>query len=220
VRSNPTDWKNDSSGAVAFNVSIHSKFNEGCLGLAKLAAIIKMMSVSTEQKKRILFCEYSHLNTLSMLHDNNLDKALAACQRDARNLKLRFLPFSQGIEMIDWQDAVRARPEYELAKKKVFNLANTDAGFIEAIQADIEDSYTVERAARYGDKAKYLELARLDLLEQCIGRLVVAASGYIYELYPGKSSRASQYVLKYFDERLQRINIRVNVLSDQTGTLE
>lgn len=213
IKTKETHWQ-DTEEPIVIPLSIHSNFHSDIDGSFKMQALTSTIQEHVKGKKTILLTEMAHLNVFSLQFHGDRQTALAKSLSDANKLLERFQNTFSGYKLVFWHEYIRNDPSYPLFQEKVLQLYQMDDVFRELLFEDAESTYTPDRAAKFSKKSLFIEKTVEDLIEQCIGALVLANKAYKYSFYPGPSFKAVEYVNKTLLEknrRLEMINLFITI---------
>lgn len=201
-----TDWLNTKSPVIAL-VSTHSSFHEGINGELKMEAFMGTIKNNVEGKVSVLIADTAHY------HAQN-ERSFDECVESGSNLVTRYQSYFEGCDILYWHSFICRDDLFAHALARIEHLAEIDPAFQEHLLLDAEATYTTKRSGEFQDRAVFIERASRDIMEQCASLFVLVAGGYRYQLYPGASFKAVEYVNELFfpiENRLHWINIFLTI---------
>lgn len=213
VKTKTIDWLGTRAPVVVL-VSVHSKFHELGNGDLKMQALVSTIKSHVQGRITILICDVAHLNTLSLSHQGDLDKAYEECLREAQLLKERYASYFAGCDIAYWHSYINQDKNYNLARSSLRELYRVDPLFRKYLYEDAEATYTSARMRSFPKKIPYIEKTVEDLLEQCSSLIVLSRHGYRYKFYPGSSYASVLYANKVLlseEEQISWVDVFVSI---------
>lgn len=206
VKTKETYWI-DTDSPIVIPISIYSRFHEGIPGTFKMHALIATMNEHVKGKKTILFTEMAHLKVRSLKFQEDMQMVFEQSLIDAHAIIKRFEQQLVGYKIAFWHEYICQDPSYPYFREKVTQLYEIDPIFREMLSQDAESTYLPKWEKEYPNKPLYIEKAREDILEQCIGLLVQSNKHYKYSFYPGSSFKSVEYANKALLEKDKQIEM-------------
>lgn len=197
-----TGWLNTESSVIAL-VSTHSTFHDGINGELKMEAFMGTIKRSVKGKISVLIADTAHY------HAQN-ERTFDECVESGCKLAMRYQAYFEGCEILYWHSFICKDDLFAQAIVKIEHLAEIDPIFQEHLLVDAEATYTPKRSEEFPDRDVFIERSIRDILGQCASLFVLVARGYRYQIYPGASFKAVEYVNNLFfsiENKLHWINI-------------
>lgn len=188
-----THWLN-TEHPVVIPVSIHSALHKYIDGDLKMNAFMSSIKIFVKGKITVLLTERAHLQTYSLKHRNDIEKAFDECLSMAETLKKRYQPYFESCEVVYWHSYIRQDKNFLNSVKTVQDLFQYDPIFRNHLLNDAEKSYASGFKEEGISKEQYIEKAVEDILEQCTCQLVLCEKGYRFQFYPGGQNATTQYL--------------------------
>lgn len=188
-----THWL-DTHHPVVVMISIHSAFHEVGAGDLKMNALISVIRSSVKGKVTLLICDRTHVQTRSLLHQNNLELAFEECLRSSNTLVNRYQSYFKGCSTAYWHSYICQDKKFKKAEALVRDLYQNNDIFRDYVNQDAQAAYTNERMEYFLDRACFIEKSIEDILEQCAGLVVLSEKGVRFQFYPGNPCKSTEYL--------------------------
>jgi hypothetical protein len=187
------DWLDTEAPSIAL-ISIHSAFHQGVNGDLKMRAFLSTIKNHTQGRLTILLADIAHIHAFSSENQLTSDDALIECIRNAQKIAERFRSSWVGCNVEYWHNYICKDENYEPSMKFVRTLFQQDSFFRDLVCTDAEN--TVKRRVQSSDSSSLIEKTAEDILEQCVCIKVLSHKGYHFQIYPGSSYKATEYINK------------------------
>ncbi len=188
-------WMN---GPVLVLTSIFSKFSEKDLQMTALMSIVTSFTNKANHQVSVLLADAAHCNAESLQFGRDVDAAYQHASAAATILRSRFTDQFRDYLVKNCHDLVND-PTYSQEKAKLQTLSESEPEFLACLNQDMDDFLQnhPDIIQEGVSKEEYVKLSIQDILCQCVILILLSYRGIRYVIYPGKPSRAGEFICKH-----------------------
>lgn len=213
-----THWL-DTHHPVVVMISVYSAFHEEGTGELKMNALVSVIRNSVKGKVTLLFCDRAHVQTRSLLHQNNLELAFEESLHSSNKLVNRYQSYFNGCSTAFWHSYICQDKKFKTAEALVRDLYQNNHIFRDCVNHDAKAACTNERMEYFLDRTCFIEKSIEDILEQCAGLVVLAEKGVRFQFYPGNPCASTEYLNRMIltpEKRISWVNVFLTIEKKKT----